>query len=211
MFTDQKSEMRRITPSELRFGPGESTPVVSGAQKFILPVPAGGPGGGAFVFFNAKDQSWQAAGDDGEGVIIINDVTAEQAARLDAKVRSLEPDPERLTRAQLEAALAFARDDLGLGDMYNSTRSFVASRMTPAAAYGPVKRDAAVPCQAVYIPVPFTFEGPALTPQVFPRGGVIVKQGDEFRGVQPDSFLRTYRLADGRPLASLAHDLKTFV
>ena len=46
MFTDQKSEMRRITPSELRFG----------AQKFILPVPAGGPGGGAFVFFNAKDQ-----------------------------------------------------------------------------------------------------------------------------------------------------------
>jgi hypothetical protein len=31
---------------------------------------------------------------------------------------------------------------------------------------------------------------------------MIVKQGAEMRGVQPDIFIRTYQLADGKPITS---------
>ena len=44
--------------------------------------------------------------------------------------------------------------------------------------------------------------------QVFESGGVIVAQGGELRGVQPDVFVRTYRLADGRSISSVTADLK---
>ena len=76
-----------LRPEDLRFGPSVSTPVISQAQKFILPVPAFDNGGEepdypinhelagepitdwqgnpvgetGVVFFNAKDQAWQAA------------------------------------------------------------------------------------------------------------------------------------------------------
>jgi hypothetical protein len=110
---------------------------------------------------------------------------------------------------------------LKLGDMYNSTRDFVRSRMTPVLAsgagvpsespdYGLKKRDDRDICYAVYVPGRFQFEGPAATPQVFDNGGVIVAQGGELRGVQPDIFVRTYRLADGRSIASVTTDLKAW-
>jgi hypothetical protein len=99
--------------------------------------------------------------------------------------------------------------------MYNSTRSFIKLKMTPVVAsetpraggqpieaYGLMKRDDRDVCQAVYIPGRFVFEGPAATPQVFEDGGVIVKQGAEMRGVQPEIFIRTYQLADGKPITS---------
>ena len=43
------------------------------------------------VFFNGKDKSWQAVKGDGEGVIIINEVTQEQAKKLYQKSKSLSP------------------------------------------------------------------------------------------------------------------------
>jgi len=52
------------------------------------------------------------------------------------------------------------------------------------------------------------FEGPAASPQEFAQGGVIVEQGGKMRGVQPDIFVRTYRLSDGRPISAVT-DLKT--
>jgi hypothetical protein len=168
------------------------------------------------VFFNAKDRSWQAVAGDGRGVIIINEVTPEQADKLDARIRRLRPDPNQLTVAELKQVLDFARDELGLGDIYNSDRSFVSAKMTPAApdgspiasgtsieAYGLMKRDQGEICYALHVPGKFVFEGPAATPQVFADGGVIVRQGDEFRGVQPDVFLRTYRFEDGKAITAL--------
>ena len=77
-------------------------------------------------------------------------------------------------------------------------------------AYGLKKRDDRDICHAVYIPGEFVFEGPAASPQIFEDGGVIVEQGGELRGVQPDAFMRTYRLHDGRQITSLTSDLKVW-
>jgi hypothetical protein len=236
-----ETEVRRVTPGELHLDRDSGTPVISSAQKFIIPVPAFRDGGEplvypkgdqkagqpildyegkaigrkGLVFFNAKDRSRQAVAGDGRGVIIVNEVTPEQASRLDEKIRSLQPDPGLLTLAQLKEVLDFARDQLGLGDVYNSDREFIAAKMTAVAAieppringrmiepYGLMKRDDRDLCYAVHIPGKFVFEGPAASPQVFDNGGVIVRQGDAFRGVQPDIFLRTYRMEDGRTIAS---------
>ena len=246
---ESQTQARKLTPADLRFDPANSTAVISSAQKFIIPVPAFGSSGEpliypkdhekagkpildyegkaigerGLVFFNAKDKSWQAVAGNGEGVIIINEVTKEQADRLYQKIQSFQPDPNKLTLSQLKQTLAFARGELKLGDMYNSTRSFVKTKMTPAVAgevpraggkeievYGLKKRDDRDVCHAVYVPGRFAFEGPAASPQIFENGGVIVEQGGKFRGVQPDIFLRTYRLQDGRQIASLTSDLKVW-
>jgi hypothetical protein len=232
-----------VAPADLRFGEGESTAVISSAQKFILPVgdwgaageplvypmdhaQAGAPivdyqgnpiGDRGLVFFNYADQSVQAVPGDGSGVIIINEVTADQALALYQKVASLGADPHQLPLDQLKQVLAYAQDDLGLGDRYNSTRDFIQAQMSPVrieaptqgdAVYGFKKRDSRDISQAVYIPGAFRFAGPAATPQVFDNGGVIVQQQDSLRGVQPDIFIRTYTFSDGRPIGAVT-DLAT--
>src|SRR4030095_15349769 len=93
----QSKDVRKITPDMLRFDESSSTAVISGAQDFIIPVPAYGASGEPLiypksheragqpivdyegkaigergvVFFNAKDQSWQGGvgggGQGGEG------------------------------------------------------------------------------------------------------------------------------------------------
>jgi hypothetical protein len=127
LATDPAST-RKIAPTDLKVGVNDSTPVISNAQKFIIPVPAfgqsgeplvyppsyekagqaivdytGKPVGGSgteaargLVFFNGKDKSWQAVKGDGEGVIIINEVTPEQAKALDQNVQSFKPDSNNL-------------------------------------------------------------------------------------------------------------------
>jgi len=240
--------IRRIAPADLKVGSDYSTSVISNAQKFIIPVPAFVQGGEplvypqsyekagqpildytgkpvgdrGLVFFNGKDKSWQAVKGDGEGVIIINEVTREQAKKLYQKVQELKPDPNNLTLDELKQVLSFAQQQLGLIDMYNSSRAFVQEKMTPVIAgevpkvngnevkaYGFVKRDDRDVNQAIYIPGEFVFEGPAATPQEFKDGGVIVEQGGKMRGVQPDIFVRTYKLSDGRSISSVTADLKT--
>jgi len=240
-----RSGVRTITAGDLRFDSTNSTPVISSAQKFIIPVPAfggeplvypkGDPKAGqpivdyegkpigarGLIFFNDKDRSIQAVAGDGQGVIIINEVTAEQAEQLYQKVGAFRADPNELTLSQMKQLLEFARTELHLGDMYNSTRSFARTRMTPALAsrapraagkeiedYGLKKRDDRDICHAVFVPGKFAFEGPAATAQVFENGGVIVEQSGAFRGVQPEIFVRTYRLLDGRAIVSPASDLK---
>lgn len=239
---------RRIEPTDLQTGEGFSTPVISNAQKFILPVPAWGErgeplvypasyekagqpildyegkpvGDRGLVFFNGKDQSWQAVNGDGEGVIIINEVTSDQAQSLYQKVQELQPDPNNLTLEQMKEVIAFAQNDLGLVDMYNSSRSFIRENMTPAIAhevpmlngkaieaYGFKKRDARDINQAIYIPGEFIFTGPAASPQEFKDGGVIIEQAGKMRGVQPDIFMRTYKLSDGRSISSVTTELVT--
>jgi len=239
---------RRIKPTDLKVGLDYSTPVISNAQKFIIPVPALGQSGEplvypheyekagqpildytgkpvgdrGLVFFNAKDKSWQAVKGDGEGVIIINEVTQAQAQKLYQKIQDLKPDPNQLTLGELKQVIAFAQNQLGLADMYNSSRTFVQEKMTPAiagaaprwhgneiVAYGFKKRDDRDVNQAIYIPGEFVFEGPAASPQEFKDGGVIVEQQGKMRGVQPDIFVRTYKLSDGRAITSVTTDLKT--
>lgn len=238
---ENQAGVRVISPTDLQVGSGRSTAVISSAQKFIIPVPALGAGGepliypeGAekaggpildyegnpigdlgIVFFNAKDRAWQAAKGDGEAVIIINEVTAEQADKLYQKVAQFQLDPNDLTLAELKQVIAFAQETLGLVDMYNSSRSFIEAKMTPAIAdqvptangqpidaYGFKKRDDRDINQAIYIPGEFVFEGPSASPQEFADGGVIVEQGGKMRGVQPDIFVRTYKFSDGQAIAA---------
>ena len=241
----QKQE-KLVKPEDLSFGPGLSTPVISQTQKFIIPVPAFDSGGEKLiyppthkqagelikdwqgnsvgetgvVFFNAKDQSWQAAPGDGNAVIIINEVTGEEGRKIHDKIREFRHNPDDLSLDELKQVLTFAREELRLGDMYNSTRQFVLEKMTPvisdqgpsadnktSEAFGLMKRDDRDICQAVYVPGTFVFQGPAASPQVFENGGVLVKQGEDIRGIQPEIFQRTYRHADGRSFHNVAEEL----
>ena len=228
--------LRKVHADQLNITPETGTPVISSAQKFVIPIgklPSGGeelkyPGGDVragdpicdykgepigergVVFFNYKDMAFQAVPGDGTGVIILNEVTKQQAQALEAKISSLATTPSRMTLEQIKEVLGFARDELGLKDAYNSSVDFINSKMTPVSSdrksgkspYGHMKRDDRDICYAVFVPGQFAFDGPSLTPQIFESGGVIVKQGDSLRGVQPEIFDRTYTLSNGAPLGS---------
>lgn len=100
-----------ITAEQIDFGADKATPVISGAQKFIIPVPAYQDGGEPLVypsgdeagkpimdwqkkpigdrgliFYNGTDKTPQAVKGDGNGVIIINSVNQEKAKLLEAKI-----------------------------------------------------------------------------------------------------------------------------
>lgn len=153
---ESSTEIKNVKPTDLKTGPDLSTPVISNAQKFIIPVPAFKGGGEPLiypenntnsgkpildyegkaigkqgvVFFNYKDKSLQAAPGDGKSVIIINEVTDKQAETLDKEIRKLKADPNDLTLKEFKQILEFAHTKLNLSDMYNSTRSFIKEKMT---------------------------------------------------------------------------------
>lgn len=245
-FTPKSSmKIRMINPKDLKIGSNYSTPVISAAQKFIILIPklgitgepliyptqapkAGQPildyqghpiGERGIIFFNDKDQSWQAAAGDEQSVIIINEVTHLQADKLYQKVNQLQHNPNKLTLSQLKEVLTYAQQDLKLKDIYNSTRAFVEEKMTSVNldkskltifdnVYGFKKRDDRDVNQAIYIPGKFSFQGPAASAQKFSNGGVIVEQEGAMRGIQPEIFKRTYTLANGNPIRSLENDIK---
>lgn len=178
-------------------------PVISAAQKFVVPVPKVGDHSGAddishirdwqgrpvgergLLFYNFKDRSEQACNGDGNGVVIINQVDAGQAKLLDAQVRRLTQGagPDALTLDGVRSVLQLAIE-LGLTDMYNSDRAFVMQKMTPVVAddpaagayYGFLKRDDRDVCVAVAVQGRLAYEGIAATPQLFSRGAVFVRQ-----------------------------------
>ncbi|SDR04908.1 hypothetical protein SAMN05519103_00541 [Rhizobiales bacterium GAS113] len=217
-----------ITPDQIDFSPQNSTAVISSAQKFIIPVPAFADGGEplvypdgdkagqpvedwqghkvhgrGIVFHNAEDGAWQVAKGDGSAVIIINAVTKDKAAKLEARIAELAPSPEQLSLKQLKQVLAYARE-LDLPAIYDASRDFVAAHMSKvepgSGMAGLHKRDERDICQAVYLPGKGEFQGPAATPQRFTDGAVILKQGEDVRLIQPDAFEATYAHADGRKL-----------
>ena len=227
-----------ITYSKDDFDFAHARPVLSAAQKFVVPVPAledadplvypsgteragqpitdgdGNPvGKKGIVFFNQIDHCYQAAPADGRSVIIINEVTAEQALDLRDFVRAL-GGPDKLSQSTIERVLAHAQKDLGLVDIYNSTDGFVRSKMTPvdedraengARPWGWLKRDGRDVCHAVFVEGPACFQGPTATPQQIPaRGGFIVRQDvggkPNYRMVEAQAMLRTYMNVDGSPL-----------
>jgi hypothetical protein len=232
--------MVEIRSDEVDFS--HATAVISGTQKFIVPVPAFPDGGEplvvpdgedsagrpivdwqglpigdrGIVFWNDKDQCWQAAVGDGTAVVILNEVSEEQARALHAKFLDL--GASDVTLAGLKQFLAFARS-LGLRDYYHSDLAFVRARMTPVrrgtlclehagATLGFVKRDERDVAQAVYVERPFVLRRADGSFQKMPRGGAILRVATDVHAVQPDVFLRTYRLAeDGCELDDLARSI----
>jgi hypothetical protein len=227
-----------ITYTKSDFAFSHARPVLSATQKFVVPVPAladadplvypegseragqpitdgkGKPmGEKGIVFFNQVDHCYQAAPADGRSVIIINEVTAEQALDLRDFVRAL-GGPDKLSKSAIERMLAHAQKDLGLVDIYNSADGFIRSKMTSvdeastengARPWGWFKRDGRDVCQAIFVRGPARFQGPAATPQQIPaHGGFVVRQDvggkPNYRIVQAQVMLRTYMNVDGSPL-----------
>ena len=170
--------------------------------------PIGQPGEKGVVFFNHKDQSYQAVKADGNGVVILNQVTDEQGKKLQEKIGG---DPGKLSLAEFKGALEYAHSDLGVGDMYNSDRDFIKSKMnametseTGVAQYGLYRRDDRDVCDVLFVEGKGEFQGPAATPQKFEDGAVILRQpnskaedGFSYRLIQPDAFKETYTNKDG--------------
>jgi len=108
--------------------------------------------------------------------------------------------------SQVKEVLAYAKNDLGLSDTYNSDRGFVNSKMTPVAKnlsfgensspMGLFKRDDRDICKAIRLEGEGEFRGTvAATPQKFNNGAIIVQQGNDIKLIQPEIFDETYRLA----------------
>ena len=223
-----------VTPDQINFDNG--SPVVSSAQKFVIPVPKFADGGeplvypqGAtnkkgediggqpiadwqgkpigergVVFFNEKDKAWQAVPGDGTGVVIMNQVTEDQSKMLLDKVGG---DPGKLSLEQFKEVLTFANKEVGLGDMYNSDRGFISSKMNPLETqdtgipqYGMFRRDDRDVCHALFLDGSGEFKGTSTTHQ-YDDGGVVLRQkvGNEFnyRLIQPEEFQQTYNNKDG--------------
>ena len=170
--------------------------------------PIGGPGEKGVVFFNHKDQSYQAVKADGNGVIILNQVTDEQGKKLQDKIGQ---DPSKLSLADFKGALEYAHSDLGVGDQYNSDKSFISSKMnameessTGVPHYGLHRRDDRDVCTAIHVKGKGEFQGPAASGQKFDKDCVLVRQpnskaddGFSYRLVQPDAFAETYTNKNG--------------
>ena len=228
---------RTISADDLDFSDEASSVVYSDSLRFVLPVPkltGGGEPlvppkgekasdafrdargrpikGRGIVFFNPDDDCWQAAPGDGSAVIILSPIDESQGATLLARAKDLAPDPAALSLEGLKALVRYAIEGLGVRAAYNSSRTFVADRMTPfdevaaASGLGLHWRRAGDPCHAVRLLGDGAFRGPAATPQTFKGGAVVVQQDDDIRLVQPDSFEAMYRLPDGR--RAKASDLK---
>ncbi len=144
---------RLFTAADVDFTDG--TPVISCAQKFVVPVPsfpeggeplvypedhecAGQPilgwdkspvGETGIVFWNGKDSCWQAAADDGTHVIIINLVSERDASMLLQRFTGL-GGPHRITLAGFKDFLSQAKE-LGLTDAYQSDTDYVKAHLTP--------------------------------------------------------------------------------
>ncbi|GAA5253098.1 hypothetical protein [Candidatus Rickettsia kedanie] len=214
--------------------------VISAAQKFILPVPqlegggerliynagknkghdihnwSGEPiGERGFIFYNYKDNTIQAVQGDGTGVIIFNLVDQEQANKLKSAIHKCNTNIDQLTLDDLKNIMSFAYDELDLGDVYNSDKTFIRNKMKSierdkiTECCGLHIRDDRDICQAVYIEGHGQFYGPAATPQQFTQGAVIVKQDQDYRLVQPDIFVKTYKKYPNAVKIQLA-DMKVF-
>lgn len=187
---------------------GEGRNLAGQAIKDWQGNPIAKPGEKGVVFYNAKDRSYQAVKADGNEVIILNQVSEEQAKKLQDK---LGEDPSKLSLGKFKEALTWAHEELGLGDQYNSDRGFIASKMNPMehsqtciAHYGLHRRDDRDVCRAVYVEGSGAFQGPAATAQKFDHGAVLLRQPDSkaedgfaYRLIQPDAFQQTYTAKDG--------------
>jgi hypothetical protein len=212
--------------------------VVSNAQKFVIPVPkleglapvdkSGGQikdyegkarTGEGFVWYNAVDKAAQFVPTDGTGVIIMNEVTEENAKKVQAKIAELtgKPggDPAQLTLADFDKLMSYVIHDLGIKDCYDSNTKFIGDKMnameksrTGIPHYGLHRRDDRDICQAIFVSAQEgakanEFAGPAFTPQQFgDDGAVILRQGKDVRLIQRDVFFRTYAQVDGSALSS---------
>lgn len=161
------------------------------------------------LLFNYEDVAWQGVTSDGEGIVIFNRPSTEQASQLQAWVQE-RGGPAALNTAAAVIELLEQAKRLGLDDRYPSDRRYAARSLTPVAevatgiaAYGLHLR-ANEMVRAVFVP------GPARvgTIELGGEGGVFVligtANGDALRNIRkvtPTAFTQTYTRADGSPVS----------
>lgn len=236
--TSDTKEVRSITSDQVNWDQGAD--VTSNARKFIMPVPnlegepliypdgakdkdgnsiSGQPildwekkpiGEKGVVFFNPKDQSWQAVKSDGQGVVILNQMTEEQGKELMDKVAG---DPMNMSMEQFKEFLSFAASEVGCKDMYNSERAFIEKKMNPIESspsgfpqFGMFRRDDQDVCKALFVEGPAEFDAPTtggilVKLQIPEEGGVLLRQPDGkgflYRKIDNEVFEETYKNKDG--------------
>lgn len=146
--------LRTIGGDDIDFS--SATPVLSSAQKFVVPVgllpdadplvhPAGTEKAGqritdwegkpigesGIVFFNPIDKCYQAVPADGRSVITFNEVDSSSAELLMEMICDCSEPASGLTRHSIARMINFAAEVLGLSDIYNSTDAYVRSNFTP--------------------------------------------------------------------------------
>lgn len=163
------------------------------------------------VFFNQKDQAWQAVKADGQGVVIMNQMTEEQGKALMAKIGG---NPANLTLEQFKDVLSYASsDEVGCKDMYNSDRSFISKKMnamessdTGVPQYGLFRRDDRDVCKVLFAEGPADFEAPSgggvlVHQPIGEEGGVLLRQPDGkvflYRKIDNEAFVETYTTKNG--------------
>lgn len=220
----------------------DATPVVSVAKKFVIPVgkfeqdnggeslvyptghsKAGQPitdyegkalGEKGIVFQN-RAESVAAAPSDGNSVMIINQVSNEDAAKLQTKINELGGDPSKLSLAQFKEVLSYAKS-LGYEDIYNSNLDFQAKKFKseneidtkdiPGYSFG-LRNDRVEGKKVVakYLAGDITFKGQSQAAggeQNHPNGAIVVfdssaPAGDQIRTIDAaPKELDSYRLAD---------------
>jgi hypothetical protein len=132
-----------------------ATPVLSAAQKFVLPVgvlpdaeplvhPLGTEKAGqkitdwegepigdrGIVFFNPTDKCYQAVPADGRSVVIFNEIDSIGAGLLSSRIRACGEPASNLSARSIARVIAFAAEVAGRSDIYNSTDAYVRSNFT---------------------------------------------------------------------------------
>ncbi|CAF1154563.1 unnamed protein product, partial [Didymodactylos carnosus] len=141
--------------------------------------------GTGIAFYNNVDDQWVAAisglGGDERSVIILNEVSQEQAEKLQVKLDGYS-DPEKITMPQLKEILAYA-ESMGLSNRYPSNVAFINKMMENVQdyenkdgyIYGWKQRKGIQICRAIYIEGAGELRQPFGESEKFYDGALIVK------------------------------------
>ncbi len=160
------------------------------------------------VFLNAKDKSWQMVRTDGEGVIVINDVSPTQSKALLKKVMQLSNNqPEKIDKDKIKLFLKFTHA-LGLKDVFQADRNFVSTQMNMIEVWdsgvehlGFYKYQNQKNVLAVRFSGIVSFDDPSFSKQTFENGCVVIKgPDDKISAMKPESFLKSYTKTNGSPV-----------
>jgi hypothetical protein len=240
-------QLMQIDPTKIDFS--RSVVLLNRSKRFVLPVPVL-PGGGeeliypsgpkmgsaiytnkdgtiqrGIVFGNPTDSTWQGVQGNGKEAIIINDLSDEQASKLQAHINEICTDVRELTSSQIKGIVSFARDELGLVDMFDKDLESITTEMrfvdrsqeVPSltdtrtfVGYMEVSKD--TEHKAVRIERAFSLEGPVL--QQYPHGAVVVTNGRRVWGVDKGVVQRNWVIKDAagneQPIAALETDVPEY-
>ena len=193
--------------------------VIPAAQSFVLPIPSLNTGTGVFVskggksltkdlvFLNSKDKTWQTVQSDGEGAVVINDVSPVQGKALLKKVMQLSNNaPDKLDKDKIKLFLKYTHA-LGLTDVSQSSKKDVADTMhlievwdTGFDQLGFHKYKNKPAAQAIRFLGNVRFSDPKLSKQSYDNGCVVVREENKLSVVKPDVFLKNYLKPNGSPI-----------